>query len=82
MSPLETEWREWLASNDRVRAMDKDSLRKVRAVWLHGAQATLTAMAASHPEGQPRDLPALLDTLQALNDEIMAGLTKAHGREN
>lgn len=82
MSPLEHEWREWLAGNDRVRAMDRESLRKVHAVWLHGAQGTLAAIAASHPEGKPAELAELVATMEGLNDEIMAGLTKAHGREN
>lgn len=81
MTPLEHEWREWIAGNDRVRAMDKDTLRKVKAVWLHGAQAALVAIAAEH-EGGPTDLAALRATMEGLNDEVMAGLTKAHGREN
>lgn len=81
MTRLEHEWREFLAANDRLRAMDAESVRKVHAVFLHGAQAALVALAASHPEG-PQDLEALKATADALNDEIMAGIAKAHGREH
>lgn len=79
MTRLEHEWREWLAGNPRVRAMLPEDVTKIKTVWLHGAQSVLVALAASHPEG-PKDLEALKATADALNDEIMAGIARAHGR--
>lgn len=80
MTDLEKYWREFLAEHPEVRAMTRDSLNKLRAVWLDGAQATLLVMRDACPDGP--DLERLKASLEATNDEVMAGITRCHGREN
>lgn len=80
MTDLEKYWREFLAEHREVRAMTREQVNKVRSVWLDGAQATLLVLRDACPNGP--ELEALKASLEATNDEVMAGIAVCHGKEN
>ena len=78
---LEHYWREFLAAHPEVRAMTAEHVNKIKTVWLDGVQAVLMVVKNRNPEG-PKTVSGLQAALAHVNDESMAAIAKAYGREN